>query len=194
MKRYAILLCLFNLAWSIAAWIYDWPKLIETPIYIWPVMLICPIYPLLLSDIWMRVFTGLKQNQIIFSLGILGSVVYGVAAIIYYPYYMTVFGFDWLTFGAIGWVLAYGGQGLYFLFKKMPQTALWPWIIASVYLLSKTYFDYKYKTFGYLINYDIDPNALIILSCSVVIITVTWTGLIIRRQLEYQESSTLHSL
>jgi hypothetical protein len=174
-KRLYLFLTVFNLGWSVAAWVYDWPKLVATPVYIWPVMLVCPIYPLLLALTWQRLAAGRQPVPVIYALGILGSIVYGTAALIYYPYIIAIQGFDWWTFGAIFWVLAYGGQGLYFILRPAVKIPAWPWLVAAIYLAVKTGFDYQYQTFGYLINFEIDPNALIYLAVAVTAILVTWT-------------------
>ena len=102
-----LILSIADLLWSVSAWIYDWHKLITLPVYLIPFILTCPIFPLLLSVSWFQIFRKRKLNLFIFYLGVLGSVVYGVGAILYYTSLMTLVGFDWWTFG--------GFFGFYFM-------------------------------------------------------------------------------
>jgi len=158
-----LILSIADLLWSVSAWIYDWHKLITLPVYLIPFILTCPIFPLLLSVSWFQIFRKRKLNLFIFYLGVLGSVVYGVGAILYYTSLMTLVGFDWWTFGGIFWVLFYALQGGYLLFRYKAGFNLASLISAGAFLGAKLIIDFTTRTSGYIVD-DIYPqNYLIIM-------------------------------
>lgn len=107
---------ILDLAWAAMAAIYDWEIFCQIPIYLWPFLVICPVFPALLSLVWLQILEG-KPNNFLFAFSSISSVVYLFAAILYYPMWMVLNGFDWMTFGAIFWVMVYGAQGIYLLLR-----------------------------------------------------------------------------
>lgn len=147
-----LLLSVADLIWSICAWIFDWPKIITMPKYLLPFILICPIYPLLLSVTWLQIYKLKKINLLIYYLGVLGSVVYGAGAVLYYPIYMSIGGFDWFAFGGIFWVLFYALQAVYLLIKYRPELQITSFSIAVVLVGAKLCLDFITKTSGYILE------------------------------------------
>ena len=150
-----------DLFWSVAAFVWDWPKMAQIHFYVWPFALICPIYPLLLAIIWFQLYRKKSPNQFLLAFATIPSIVFGILAIVYYPTAMYYQGFSWNGLGQIFWVIFYAAQGAY-LFSKY-QLAKWPLALASAYLIVKLCLDYKYLTFGYLDFTNIPQLAVLIL-------------------------------
>ena len=151
-QNWLVYLIILDLAWGISALIYDWPDLAKLPIYIWPLRAICPLYPLLLAIIWWLKYRHKKQNNFIYTWAVLGSAMYGLAALVFYPAMMAAQGFDWLGLGSIPWVLFYGIQGWILLVRPIAKISPISLAIVTILLFTKNYFDWQFATFGYLIT------------------------------------------
>ncbi len=150
MKRKIIYsLIIIDIIWAIAAVVYDYPELIARPVYLWPILVVCPLYPALLAYIWWIVDIGKKINSYLFALGVIGSTYFGISALVFYPLVMREEGFNWLTLGAIFWVLFYGAQGVYLFWTQKYRLAIVPVFLTAIYLATKLYLDWRYNTFGY---------------------------------------------
>ena len=156
-----IALVFLDLFWSVAALTVDVPKLLQLHIWLWPIVLICPVYPLLLAILWYCYIKKKTPNQYVAAFAIIGSAIFGVLALLFYPAVMYYQGFNLRDFGQIFWVLFYGAQGWYLIRK----TALLPSavLVASAYLIIKFSLDIKYATFGYLAAQDVAPKALLVI-------------------------------
>lgn len=154
-RRLIIFLILLDLVWVISAIIYDWNKILSIPIYFWPFIIICPVFPLLLGFFWLGVIKGSK-NHLLLAFAAIPSVVYFVAAIIYYPTWMIFNGFDILTFGQIFWVAVYGLQGMYIL--KNYKIKLSATISVIIFLLLSFLIQYLTKTFGLFDTTNFPPQ------------------------------------
>jgi len=137
-----------NLFWAGAAIIYDAPKLLEINPLLWPIVVICPLFPLLLALFFFQIIKKRKPNQFLLAFASIPSFVYGVVAIIYYPFLMLNEGFNWYGIGQILWVLFYSAQGLYLIIKyKINTIAI---SLVGLYLLMKLTLEYRNLSFGYL--------------------------------------------
>jgi len=136
---------IFDLVWAAMAAVYDWEIFSRIPIYLWPFLVICPIFPALLSLVWLQSLES-RPNKFLLAFGAMPSVVYLFAAIIYYPTWMILNGFDWMTFGAIFWVAAYGLQGLYFLSKYCVERG--QLFFVAIFLIFSLTVQYLTKTYG----------------------------------------------
>jgi len=136
-----ILIIFLDLVWSIMAVVYDREIFSQIPIYLWPFLSICPVFPTLLSVAWLQTLRD-KPNTFLLAFSALPSLVYLFAAIIYYPTWMILNGFDWMTFGAIFWVLAYGVQGVYLLsryrIKRLAVLVVGAFLVFSLALQCST--------------------------------------------------------
>lgn len=147
-----LILAVADLVWSICAWIFDWQKLQTIPIYLLPFILTCPLYPLFLSISWFLIYKNKKLNLFIFYLGVAGSIVYGVGAVLYYPIYMSIFAFDWYAFGGIFWVLFYAIQAVYLLLRFNKGYSAVSLLAAGVLIATKIAIDYYTRTYGYIVD------------------------------------------
>jgi len=144
-KKISILIVIIDVVWSAAAIIHDLDMFGTIPVYFWPFVVICPLYPLLLSLVWAKSISSSPNNYLL-AFAALPSTIYLFAALIYYPTWMMQNEFDWLTFGAIFWVLAYGVQGFYLLWRF--RLKLLPAILACVFLFASFIIQFLNKTFG----------------------------------------------
>lgn len=151
-------LIFLDLFWSLAALIIDLPKLPEIPVWAWPFAVVCPIYPFLLFLVWRAIYKGREPNPYLLAFAVIGSAVFGLLALLFYPAVMTKIGFDWRSFGQIFWVLFYSLQGWYLLFKK--RLLLGPAATVGGFLLVKFYLDYRFETFGYLGVEDLPAGSI----------------------------------
>ncbi len=119
-----ILLIILDLFWSGAAWVYDMSKLITLSPLIWPFVAVCPVFPLLLALVLLQLYRKKSPNQFLLAFAAVGSVIYGLIAILFYPVAMIYQGFSWNGLGQIFWVLVYGVQGAWLIkkykIKKLP--------------------------------------------------------------------------
>lgn len=151
-RKIILLLIIIDIIWAIAAVVYDYPELIARPVYLWPILVVCPLYPALLAYIWWMIDVRKKINSYFFALGVLGSTYFGISALVFYPLAMREEGFNWLTLGAIFWVLFYGTQGLYLFWTQKYRLAIVPVLLTAIYLATKLYLDWRYNTFGYFVD------------------------------------------
>jgi hypothetical protein len=145
-KNILVILIIIDVIWSISALIYDFERIINLPIFFWPFIAICPIFPMLLAIHWMTSIYG-KQNNFLLSFASIPSFVYLIAAIIYYPTWITLNGFDILSFGQIFWVAVYGLQGLFLIIHnriKPVYSAL-----VSIFLLISFFVQFSTKSFSF---------------------------------------------
>jgi len=156
-----IFLIATNLFWALAALVVDLPKLLEIPFFLWPIVAICPIYPFLLALVFLKILRGRPVNGYLLAFASFGSAVFGVLAIIYYPYKMFYGGFNWIDLGQIFWVLFYALQGWYLLLKK--RQSVLPLLSAFIFLFAKFIVDYRYLTFGYLDVAALDRQAFMMI-------------------------------
>lgn len=147
-----LFLTILDLIWSLLAWFYDWQKLFSIPFYLVPFILTCPVYPLLLAIIWYQIYKKRSLNAFIYYIAVIVSVMYGALALFYYPSQMVLYGFDWLTFGAIFWVLVYALQGGYLLLKIRPKFNLISFLVAIILIFEKIIIDYVTRTSDYIID------------------------------------------
>lgn len=143
-----IYLIVADVFWSLCALVVDIPKLSTIPFYLWAFALICPLYPAILAIIWWQYSKKITPNSYLVAFGGIGSVLFGLLAVLYYPILMTRIGFNWNDLGQIFWVLFYGIQG-FFVLKLIPLRKLSK-IIAISYFILKLILDFKYNSFGYL--------------------------------------------
>jgi len=134
-----------DLAWAAMAAVYDWEIFCKIPIYLWPFLVICPVFPAMLSLVWAQSLDT-KPNNFLLAFSVIPSLFYFVAALIYYPTWMILNGFDWMTFGAIFWVLAYGFQAIYLLFKY--HVGFLSSVCAAIFLILSFVIQYVTKTYG----------------------------------------------
>lgn len=168
-RKFIILIIILDLLWAVMATVYDWNFFRIIPFYLWPFLIICPIYPFLLSIIWTQSLSG-RINNYLFTFAVMPSIIYLVAAIIYYPTWMIYNGFDWLAFGSIFWVLLYGIQGAYLInkFKIKPI----PTIATSLFLVISFAVQYLTNTYGAQDLISIPRYLLTIIYISLIMITV----------------------
>lgn len=134
-----------DLAWTVMATIYDWETFSQIPAYLWPFLIICPIFPLIIALVWAQSLKK-RPSDFLLALGAMSSVTYLFAAIVYYPTWMLLNGFDWMTFGAIFWVAAYGAQGVYLLLRyRIGKVAA---SIVGLFLLVSVFVQYWTQTSG----------------------------------------------
>jgi len=141
-----------DLLWSALAWTVDFQKLYIVPPWAWIFCFICPIYPLLLSFIWYKKAQNRNVHDLLWSLAVLPSCVFGILALVYYPLKMVNQGFNFTDLGQILWVMFYSTQAwyLFFIHRKTQKTRV---IFVLFFLLLEFYVEFKYLTFGYL-NFD----------------------------------------
>ena len=125
--------------------VYDWEIFSKIPIYLWPFLVICPMFPALLSLVWAQSLDS-KPNNLLLAFAAIPSLLYLLAALIYYPTWMIQNGFDWMTFGAIFWVLAYGLQAIYLLSKYRVRFIFT--VAVALFLFVSFVVQYKTKTYG----------------------------------------------
>ncbi|MGI6123343.1 MAG: hypothetical protein ACOYIG_04010 [Acetivibrionales bacterium] len=164
-----------NFVWAVSAIIYDWPELMRQPIYLWPFLLVCPIYPLLLAITWLKIVRKQTPNSYLLAFATVGASFFGALGLLFYPTVMFIEGFNWLTFGAIFWVLFYGAQGWYLLFAPNVTLKKWPVSLAVFYLLIKTFLDWRYNTFGYMSQNEELPIDGLALSAVVILLAIFLT-------------------
>lgn len=169
-RNWILYLIILDLAWGIAAWIYDLPDLIHYPFYIWPLRAICPLYPFLIAFIWWRFYKNKKQINLIYTWGVLGGAMYGLASLIFYPTMMAVEGFDLLGLGSIFWILFYGVQGWYLITRPLVKISPFSLTAVLVLLFAKNFLDWKFATFGYLITEPVSPKITAMLFGAITII------------------------
>ena len=141
-------LILLNLFWSVAAFVYDWPAILQLKYYFIPFIVICPIYPLLLALVWYQTLRSNQVNPYLLAFAALPSAIYLVGALIFYPTVMTKTGFDWSACGQIFWVAFYGLQGFYLLTRHhIKRSAI---LLAALFLIVSFAIQGTTQTEGYL--------------------------------------------
>lgn len=138
-------LIILDLAWAAMAALYDWEIFCQIPVYLWPFLVICPVFPALLALVWAQSLDS-RPNSLLLAFSAIPSFLYFFAALIYYPTWMIINGFDWMTFGAIFWVLAYGLQAFYLLSKY--RIRFFHTVIIAIFLFVSFVIQYKTKTYG----------------------------------------------
>lgn len=141
-QKYIYILITINLIWTASAIIYDWNNIIRIPAYLWPFLLICQIYPLLLAIYWVLYRRDKRVNEYLTAFATIPSIIYLIAALIYYPSWMVYHHFNWLAFGGIFWVAAYGLQGVYIFLKNNIQPR--PMIATVFFLITSLFVQYRY--------------------------------------------------
>jgi len=137
-----------DIVWSALALFHDYDKLLSISWYLYPIVLICPIFPLLLALVFFQTTKKRPINQFLLSFAAIPSAVFGVLALLFYPMLMINEGFNILGLGQILWVLFYGAQGWYLIFRYKMKS--WVLVVVSIYLIAKLTLDYYYLSFGYI--------------------------------------------
>ena len=175
-----MLIVYLDFAWALMALIYDAPKLLQIDWFLWPLVLICPLFPFLLGLVLLKVVKGKKINIFLLSFAAIPSAVFGVLALLFYPMLMINEGFSILGFGQILWVLFYGVQGWYLIYRyKMQRRAV---IVASAYLIIKATLDYYFLSFGYLAVDKLTHNQLVTLYAGALVAILVTNMLISSRR------------
>jgi len=151
-------LILFDLAWSISALIYDGGIITKIPFYFWPFLIICPIFPFILALAWYQIYYKIKPSPWFLAFGGISSAIYFLAALIYYPAWMYINGFDILALGQIFWIAAYATQAFYLMKKFKLETA--PILTTTIFLVLSFLTQWQTKTLGYL-DFINMPSAVI---------------------------------
>lgn len=140
-KKFVSLLIVIDLIWSVSAVVNDWEKIVAIPFWFWPFILICSVYPLLLAWHWSLSLAN-RRSDWLSVFAVLPAVIYFVAALIYYPVWMILNGFDILAFGQIFWVAVYGVQAIYLMLSTkltpLPAAAASSFIALSFIIQLKT--------------------------------------------------------
>ena len=147
-QRFVLAAIILNLVWAGSALVYDWPAMTRIPVYWWPFVVICPYYPFLLALVWRQIYCEHKLNRFLLAFAAAPSVIYFLAALMYYPTWMIKNNFDWLAIGQIFWVAFYGLQGWFLLKSQSVSPSAVG--LACVFLLLSFAIQYRYDTFGYL--------------------------------------------
>jgi hypothetical protein len=103
---------------------------------------------------WIYIARG-KSNQFLIAFAAIPSLIYFVAALLYYPTWMILNGFDILAFGQIFWVAVYGLQGIYLLNNFKIKN--FPTIIVGLFLVASFAIQYFTKTFGLFDTTNFSP-------------------------------------
>ncbi len=150
------LLIALDLFWTVAATIYDWPKIVATPWHLLLFMPICPIYPLLLAIAYLWSWYRRRIPAPLAVFAFLGSLSYGLMAYIFYPLMMSWVGWDWLMVGNMLWVTFYALQ----VFLLLPYLRLsYGGILAiSSYFFLKDFLDFTALRFSYFITATTPPH------------------------------------
>ncbi|MEI7792399.1 MAG: hypothetical protein WCI57_02860 [Candidatus Berkelbacteria bacterium] len=143
--KFIIALIILDLAWASIAAAYDWEVFRQVPVCLWPFLIICPVFPALLSLVWAQSL-DFEPSNCLLAFGAIPSLIYFFAALIYYPTWMALNGFDWMTFGAIFWVLPYGLQAIYLILRHRVKFRFS--VAAIIFLLVSFGIQYKTKTYG----------------------------------------------
>lgn len=171
-----IFLIVTNLFWSAMAFIYDFDKIINLPAQIWPFIIICPIYPLLLAVSWLFIYLK-HRNRLIITFSAFNSLIFFIAALIYYPVWMIINGFDLLAFGQIFWVAFYGLQGAYLVNKiKLNQPGL---LISIIFLLLTFLIQCKTNSFGFFDTANFSQTLILVLYGVLSLGTVLLAGVLL---------------
>lgn len=170
-KNVLIILIVLDIIWSLAALIFDFSRIAQIPPLLWPFIIICPIFPMLLAIYWIQSLSG-KDNKFLRSFVSLPGFIYLIAAVIYYPAWMIINGFDILSFGQIFWVMVYGLQCYYLLAKKRTEFA--PSVIAVLYLWSSFLVQYLFRSLGFYDMTNFKPELIlggytVLIFCTIIV-------------------------
>ncbi|HOE74687.1 MAG TPA: hypothetical protein PLC05_01520 [bacterium] len=180
-KSFIFALIALNFVWTISSLAYDWSELTHQPFYLWPFLIICPLYPFLLALVWLKIIRQQTPNNYLLAFAAIGASFFGALSILFYPVVMLIEGFNWLTFGAIFWVLFYGIQGWYLLFTPNTTLKKWPTILATLYLVTKIFLDWRYNTFGYMSQNEELPIDSLALSAMAILFVILLNTVHLRR-------------
>ena len=166
-------LIMLDLVMAMGSIAWDWSWFVRVEWYLKPFTPICSLYPLLLL-VWFVNYYRNKKNPDWFTAFIFTGVVsYGLMAWIYFPGYMSYYGFDLMGFGNLAWVTTYFLQSLVLLseLKKLP---LHQYLLIFSYFLFKDYSDRYLGTFWD--NVDLYPPHLRVLFGTAIITLHVFAG------------------
>jgi len=143
-----VVIAYLDFIWALVALLYDLGKLASISWFLWPLVVICPLFPFLLGLVFLEITKKSRPNQFLLASAGIASATFGALALLFYPLIMFNEGFSWAGFGQILWVLFYGLQGWYLVYKY--KVGLGPILVAGIYLIGKLTLDYFYLSFGYL--------------------------------------------
>ena len=181
-RPFLVGLIILDLFLSIVALIHDWSAMMKIPFYLWDFIVICPIFPLLLAFVWLQILINKKADDFLLALAAIPSTIYLIGAIIYYPTWMVVNGFEILHFLQIFWVALYGVQGIYLLIKY-PIARFWAGV-ATVYLLVSFLIQYLTDTYNYLDIVQIGPTVRVVEYIVLAVISIILSYLVSRKSIK----------
>lgn len=137
-------LALADAVWAALALGYDLPKLVFVPLWAWPFVAICPLFPALLAGVW-TLPERRRATSLLTALAALPSAVYGLVSLVYYPLYLTYWGFDWVVASRSPGFF-YAAQGWWLLRRYPLKRGM---LTALLWLLGSWFVHWRFSSFGF---------------------------------------------
>lgn len=203
-RKAIIVLIVLDILMAFGSNFVDWPWLLtvaKSNPYLIPFAPICSLYPLTLA-IWFIIYykngphgyASVKTNvdstdhkikrqnlppAWLTTFIFIGITSYGVMSLIYFPLYMSWYGFELRTVGNMLWVVVYALQS-FIIASELKPVPLYQYALIIAYFVFKDYADRFLGTFWDLLDPNYPAYILTIASFSIVILHISFITLAIK--------------